>query len=457
MSNLEQDLTSGSVARKLIRFAIPFMLSSIIQSLYNITDMLIVGRFIGTNGISGVNIGGQMTFIMTNVAISMCTGGTIVIAQYIGARNRTAAKETISTLFTMLLIMAVSITALLLIFDDALLRLIKTPQESFQFAQDYLSITVVGCVFIFGYNALSGIMRGLGNSKTPLKLVFGACIVNVVLDLLFVGVLGLSVRGAALATVVSQAFSMLLCIYYLRHSDFMFDFHPRSFRIYPSRMKLITRTGLPIVIQNVLTNLSFLTMTSLANTIGVHASAALGVVSRYNGFAIMPSSAASASISAMVAQNIGANNLERAKKTMWIGLSLSYLVSIPLFLYIRFFPSEFIGLFDKNPALIQAAMEYIRFFSFEYLIVPIFFAFNGLIIGSGHTLFSATLAAMSAIGIRTPLAIWFVRVFGMGLSGVGLSAPIASTTAACIAALYYFSGRWKQRVIEPIALPEQSI
>ena len=447
MSKFETDLTSGSVAKRLLVFAIPFMLSNIIQSFYNIADMLIVGRFVGTYGISGVNIGGQVTFIMTNIAISICTGGTIIIAQYMGAKKRKDAKEAISTLLTLLLGMAVLITTLMLVFDDFVLQLVQTPAESYQYAKDYLAITILGCIFIFGYNALSGIMRGMGDSKTPLYLVTGACIINIVLDLLFIGVFGMEVRGAAVATVISQAFSMFMCIFYLMKSDFMFDFKLSSFKIKRDKLKLITSTGMPIVIQNVLTNLSFLTMTGLANGIGVTASASLGVVSRYNGFAIMPSAAVGASISAMVAQNMGAGDIKRAKETMWTGIVISYLVSIPLFLAIRIFPDEFIGLFDKSPELIASGVEYLSYFSLEYLIVPVFFALMGLITGSGHTLFSSVVGVASSIGIRMPLAIIFVRIFDLGLAGIGLSAPIASFSASLVALAYYFSGKWQKQVI----------
>lgn len=447
MKSFEKDLTSGSVANKLIIFALPFMLSNIIQSFYNIADMLIIGRFVGTNGISGVNVGGQVTFIMTNIAISLCTGGTIIIAQYIGAKNRKEAKEAISTLLTLLLGMAIVITSLMLVFNDAVLQLIQTPPESFAYAKDYLSITILGCIFIFGYNALSGIMRGMGDSKTPLYLVTGACIINIILDLIFVGLWGMEVKGAALATIISQAFSMFMCVLYLAKSDFMFDFKISSFKIYKDKLLLINKTGFPIVIQNVLTNLSFLTMTGLANGIGVTASASLGVVARYNGFAIMPSSAVGSSVSAMVAQNMGAGNVKRAKKTMWTGILISYAASIPLFLAIRIYPQDFIGLFDKNPELIQSGVAYLTYFSLEYLIVPFFFALMGLITGSGHTSFSSIVGIASSIGLRMPLAIFFVKNLDLGLAGIGLSAPIASGTASLVALLYYFSGRWQRQVI----------
>ena len=460
MSNFERDLTSGSVMRQLIVFALPFMASNLIQSLYNIADMLIVGRFVGKVGISGVNIGGQITFVMTNIAISICTAGTIIIGQYIGARDRQNASRTIATLFSFLLLLAVGMAVLMLLFDDMILQIIQTPTESYRYAKDYLSITVLGAVFIFGYNALSGIMRGLGNSKAPLYLVAGACIINVVLDLILVGALGMEVRGAAIATIISQAFSMIACIVFLSRSDFMFDFRLSSFQIVGDKLKLILSTGLPIIITNVATNLSFLAMTGLANSLGVTSSAALGVVARYNGFAILPSIAVGASVAAMSAQNIGAGQPERAKQTMLSGIIISYAVSIPIFLITEPFAPHFIAFFDRDARLIQSGVEYLRFFSIEYIIVPLFFALNGLITGSGHTIVSSVIGISSSLLIRLPLAFLFVNVFRIGLAGVGLSAPIASGLATAVALIYFFSGAWKKPVIikksaEDVSNPEK--
>ncbi len=447
MAKFERDLTSGSVMKQLIVFALPFMASNLIQSLYNIADMLIVGNYVGKIGISGVNIGGQATFLMTNIAISICTGGTIIIGQFIGAKDRKNAYHTIATLFTFLLIMAAVIGALMLLFDDWILQIILTPAESYQFSKEYLGITILGLGFIFGYNALSGIMRGLGDSKTPLYLVAGACIINVLLDILFVGYLGMQVKGAALATVISQAFSMFACIFFLIRSDFMFDFKLSSFRIHGDKLRLILSTGIPIMITNIATNLSFLAMAALANGLGVTSSAALGVVARYNGFAILPSIAVGASVSAMCAQNIGAGHLDRAKQTMYSGIILSYVVSIPIFMMTKPFAPYYISYFDKDAELIRVGVEYLKYFRIEYLIVPLFFALNGLITGSGHTFVSSVIGISSSLLIRMPLAIFMVHYLQLGLGGVGLSAPFASGMAALCALGYYLHGGWKKSVI----------
>lgn len=453
MTKFEKDLTSGSVVKKLILFALPFMLSNFIQSMYNIADMFIVGRFMGKTGISGVSIGGQLMMIMTNAAVAICTGGAIIIGQFIGAKERCNAVKTIATLLTFLLGIAVFLTVLMLFASDKILYLIKTPPESYEYAKQYLSITILGSTFIFGYNSLSAIMRGMGNSKTPLYLVSGACIINILLDLLFVGMLDMGVRGAATATVISQAFSMSACIYFLMNTDFMFDFRPSSFKIYRDKLKLILSTGLPILIQSLAMSFSFLMMTVISNTLGVTASAGLAIVAKFNGFALMPTMAVGASVSAMVAQNMGANQIERVKKTMHAGLGICFVVSVPIYIFAQFFSATFISLFDKDADLIIAGVEYLKYFSFDYLIMAFFSPVISLIIGSGHTKFSSFLAICSSVLIRLPLAYFFVMVMNLNLAGIGLSAPIANSLATIAAWIYYSSGRWKEKIITKKVIP----
>ena len=314
---IEKNLTEGNVVKLLIQFALPFMLSNLIQSLYNVADMLIVGHYTGTTGISGVNIGGQVTFILTNIIIGLTVGGTVIIGQYLGSGDRNGVKETISTLLTFLLIVGIVVTIIMLILSDKVLWLLQTPEESYQQARDYLDVTLLGTVFIFGYNAFSAILRGFGDSRRPLIFVSIACAINVVLDILFVGVFGMEAKGAAIATVISQAISMFLCIITLIRSDFIFDFKLSSFKFVKERFVTIMRVGIPISIQNVIVNFSFLVLTSIANSMGVNASAAVGIVGKYNGFAILPAIAVGSSVSAMVAQNMGAGAIDRAKNILY--------------------------------------------------------------------------------------------------------------------------------------------
>lgn len=445
--SFENDLTQGSVAKQLIRFALPFMLSNLIQTLYNVTDMLIVGNYNGAVGISGVNIGGQVTFIITNIVIGLSVGGTVAIAQLLGAGDRKGMNESIKTLITFLLFTSVVITAAMLLLSDDILRLIQTPSESYQQARDYLNITIMGTIFIFGYNGFSAILRGLGDSKRPLIFVSIACTINVFLDLLFVGVFGMEARGAALATIISQAISMISCIIYLKRSDFEFDFKLKSFRFYKQRFFTLIRIGIPISIQNVIVNLSFLVLTTIANGMGVDESAAVGVVGKYNGFAILPAIAIGSSVSAMVAQNIGAGMVDRAKKTLYTGFILAFSITLAVFTITRLFPEYILSLFGDEPGMIAAGADYIRTFSFDYLIVPAVFCLNGLITGSGHTIISSVGGIMSSLGFRIPMAVLFGIVLDKGMSGLGLAGPLASLCAFIVLFIYFLSGKWKKSTI----------
>jgi putative MATE family efflux protein len=445
--SLEKNLTEGNVAKQLIRFALPFMLSNLIQTLYNVADMLIVGNFTGSVGISGVNIGGQVTFIITNIVVGLSVGGTVVIAQFLGSGDRKAMNESIKTLITFLLFTAVVITVAMMLLSDMILMLIQTPEESYGQARDYLNITLMGTIFIFGYNAFSAILRGLGDSKRPLIFVSIACIINVVLDLLFVAVFDMAAKGAAIATVISQAISMICCIIYLKRSDFEFDFKLSSFRFYKERFYMLLRVGIPVSIQNVVVNLSFLVLTTIANGMGVSASAATGIVGKYNGFAILPAIAVGSSVSAMVAQNMGAGRPDRAKKTFHVGFTLAFSVSLVVFIITRLFPEQILRLFGDDPDMISAGVEYMSTFTFDYLIVPATFCLNGLITGSGHTMVSSFAGIMSSLGFRIPLAILFGIILKKGMWGLGLAAPLATLGTTLIVSVYYLSGKWKTSTV----------
>ncbi len=446
-AKFEKNLTQGSVIKTLITFSLPFLLSNLIQTLYSVADMIIVGRFAGTVSMSGVNIGSQITMIVTNMVLGLCVGATVLIAQYLGSGMRDALKDTIGTLLTFLFGMAIAATAVMIALKKPLLRMINTPAESFAEADTYFLITMLGTVFIFGYNALSAIMRGMGDSKNPLLFVGIACVTNIILDLVLVAVFDMAAAGAAIATVVSQAVSMILCIIYLKKNGFIFDFSLGSMKIKKERLLMLLRIGIPTSIQNVATGVSFLFLTALVNGYGVEASAAVGAAGKLNGFAILPAVAISSSISAMSAQNIGAGEEKRASKTMFTGLVFAMGISVVIFALIGFFPEFFLRVFGDDPNMIAPGVEYLKAFSFDYLFAPAMFCMNGLFIGAGHTTFSLINNAMSAVLIRIPVAYIFGTLLKLGLFGVGLAAPSASVISLAVCIIFFLSGHWKKKTI----------
>ena len=449
-SKLENNLSEGSVLKKLVMFSLPFLAANVVQSLYNVADMLIVGQFATPDSMSGVNIGGQITFVLTTIVIGLCVGATVLIGQYVGRSDREALKRVTSTIMSVLFLSSVLITALALIFRHEILRLIQTPADSYAESLSYMTVTVIGSVFIFGYNALSAIMRGMGDSKRPFYFVTVACVTNILLDLLFVAVFHWGAFGAALATVISQALSMFLCIGYMITNGFLFDFRLKSFRIYKDQLALIFKVGLPTSVQNAITSISFLFITAVVNMMSGDSSipsAAVGAVGKFNSFAFMPIVAMSASIATMSAQNIGAGRLDRAVKACKLGLCFAVPVMYAFFALTQLFPESILRIFSSEPALIEAGATYIRVFTFDFLIVPFIFCINGLLIGGGHTLFTLLISVLSSVLLRIPVCYLFGITLDMGLYGVGLGAPVASAGAMIAIIVFLLSGRWKHNAI----------
>lgn len=444
MSSIGKDLSEGNVVKQLIMFSLPFLAANVIQSLYSVADMLIVGQFSGTASISGVNIGSQVTFIITNLVFGLCTGGTVLIGQYMGAKKQKDLEETTATLMTMLLIAAIVMTLAFSFIKDPILHLIQTPAEAYDEARSYLAITLLGLIFIFGYNVFSAIMRGMGDSKRPFYFVTIACVTNIILDLILVGKFNMGASGAAIATVISQAVSMITCIWFMIKNNFVFDFKPSSFRINRDKLGRIFKLGTPSAIQNGVTSLSFMIITILVNVVGgVSASAAVGVVGKFNGFAIMPAIAMSASISTMSAQSIGANKWDRAIEVCKLGTIVAAVISVCIFALAQLCPDQILKLFNDDPEMINYGIQYMRTFSCDYLIVPFVFCINGIFIGAGHTTFSLINNMLSAIILRVPASFLFGKILNMGLLGIGLGAPVASAGSLILILIFLFSGKWK--------------
>jgi putative MATE family efflux protein len=376
-------------------------------------------------------------------------GGTVLIGQYLGAGNQTALKKVTATLITLLILLSVGITVVMMFLRKPVLRLIRTPPEAFAESGQYLAVTLAGLVFIFGYNAFSAILRGMGNSKQPLYFVTTACVTNIILDLLFVGVFKWSAFGAALATVISQAMSVLLCVRYMVTNNFQFDFKFRSFRLYGEHLRDIIRIGLPTCIQNSITSFSFMFITAGVNIIGgVTASAGVGVVAKFNNFAFMPILAISASVSAMSAQNFGAGRISRAVEACKIGTIFSVCVSYAFFVLVMAFPVPILRLFGNDPLMIQDGVIYLRSFAFDFLLIPFVFCINGFLIGGGHTFFTLITGTLSSVLLRVPVCYILGVTLGWGLKGVGLGVPAASFGVLLVIIAYLFSGKWKRNAVK---------
>ncbi|WP_455714766.1 MATE family efflux transporter [Anaerosporobacter sp.] len=432
--------------KKLLTFAIPYLLSNLVQSLYNVTDMIIVGKFAGKASMSGVAIGSQVTMFVTQLIIGLCSGTTALIGQQIGGKKHKDMEETVGTLFTILLLFGIVLTIGLPFLVKPILQLLQTPKESMGEASRFLTITCFGLIFIFMYNAFSAIMRGLGDSFRPFLLVGIACCTNVVLDLILVICFKMGAKGAAIATVVSQIVSMVLCFPFLRKYKFVFNFHTSFLGINKKRLGEIIRFGGPTAIQNVITIASFMVVTAIVNSLGVTASATVGAVSKITNFALMPVVALQASILVIGAQNIGAADYDGAETVMKIGMKVAFTISLIIFVIVQAIPKQLIGIFTSEPEVIQSGVIYIRRLSLDYFPATGLMCLVGLFIGAGHSKFCFVSSIFSAFLFRIPAAYLLGIYWNQGLKGVGFAAPIASTAALVLATLFYTSGKWKKRL-----------
>jgi putative MATE family efflux protein len=449
MQPLSRDLTSGPLAGRLIAFSVPFLLANFAQALYGTVDTLIVGWFTDASGIAAVSIGSQVMWVANALVAGLTMGGTILIGMFTGAREERQVNETIGTMLSLYAVVGVALTAAMLIFIGPLLRLIQTPPEAFAQAERYARVASYGILFTFFYNALAAILRGLGNSLTPLVFVSIACVANIFLDLLFVAVIPWGPAGAAFATVLSQALSMVLSVAYLRRRRFSFDFKPSSFRLRREKAARLLALGLPISLQETMVSVSFLIITALVNTVGVDAAAAVGISGKFNGFAMLPASAFAGAISAMVAQNVGAGRHDRAERAMWIGIGLAALCACFFFVWIQAAPGSVMRLFKGSDSVIQAGAAYMRAFSWDFILVAFVFSLNGFFNGCGRTGFAMVNGLLASLFLRIPLAFALGAALTPRLFGIGLAAPLASAGSIIVGIVYLRTGRWKGAAAAP--------
>ncbi len=439
------DLTTGSVPKQLIRFSLPFLLSNIIQALYSVVDLIVVGHFSGTNSITGVSIGGQINILVTGIAFGLSVGGTIMVAQYAGAKRFADQRKTIGTMSFLYLILAAVFTVGMLLFGKYVLIALRTPEEAFPEALAYMNICMMGTVFMFAYNVISSVLRGMGDSKRPLWFVSIACVANVFLDVLLVRYFHMGAAGAAWATIASQALSVVLSLWYLFRQNFFAEYQARDFALDRTKAAQLIRIGFPSSIQQLVLNFSFLMLTSLVNSLpnALVAAACQGIGGKLNAFAIMPFLAMSNAIASMTGQNIGAGEHKRALRTVYVGIYINVAIAVLMFGIVQLFPAQLFHIFTADPQVIATGIPYLRYVSIDYLVVSASFCFGGLIIGSGYTKMALFNTVISSIFLRVPLAYAFVYWLDMGLNGVGLAFGIASFGTLLLGLWFVKSGRWK--------------
>ncbi len=448
-------LTEGSITKTLVRFAAPYLAANFLQALYGAVDLLVVGWFCSSESVSAVSTGAQIMQIILSLISGLTMGGTILIAQYVGAKRIDQAADTISTMFSLFGIISVVMTVVMLACASPLLMLMQTPKEAFGPALDYVLIASAGTVFVIGYNAVSAILRGLGDSRHPLIFIAISCVCNILLDLAAVGLLGMGAGGAALATIISQGLSFVIAIIYLKRNNFIFDFKRKSFHLHKDKALSLIKIGIPVSLQDTTVHISFMFITAIVNSMGVVASAAVGVCSRFDAFAMLPPTAFSGAISALAAQNIGANQPERAKKTLYMSMLLSFACSLVFFAWAQLSPQSVMTLFQFDPQVTVAGAEYLRTFSFDFLLVAFAFCFSGFFNGCGCTRYTMITGIATTLGIRVPLAFLFSQLMPDSLYGIGLAAPIATVVSILVHVIVLRTPIWRNASVIKQSAEEQ--
>ena len=446
------DFTSGPIAGSLIRFAAPLFLAGLLQAVYNMVDMIIVGHVMGKVGLSGVSVGGDLINFLTFVAMGFSNAGQVIISQYLGARKPERVSTFVATLFSFLFLCALVFGALVFLFRAPLLRIMNTPADAWNEAYRYLTICLWGLVFIYGYNASSAVLRGLGDSRHPFLFIGIASVANVLLDLLFVLVLHMGAAGAALATVLSQAMSFVCCaaLVIRRRDLFGLEFTAAAF-LHPDRGMLssLLKLGIPMALKSMSVQLSKLFVNSFINSYGVAVSAFAGVANKIAIVSNMLSSALNTSGSTMVGQNLGARNYDRVPKIIRTILLLSLLIGSALSAVLLFFPSGVFRVFTTDPEVIAIGLSYVPIGILLFYGAALRTPANALINGSGNYRVNLFCAILDAVVMRIGLAVLFGLALGMKHTGFWLGDALAGYTPFVIFLFFYFSGKWKKNIVEP--------
>lgn len=438
----QNDLTRGSVPGMLFRFAVPLLAANILQSLYGAVDLFVVGQYCSAQSVAAVSTGTQVTQIVTSLITGLTLGGTILVGKYMGRRDYEKVKQTIGTTLTVFAGTAILLTVLMLAFLRPLLRALDTPEEAFSLTAQYVTICSLGNFFICGYNAISAILRGYGDSTRPMAFVGIACAINIALDFVFVKFFRMDVSGTALATVISQAVSMGISVVYLKKKDFLFDFRLPSFRPVGEIIRELAGVGIPISFQELAVRISFLYLTAVMNRCGVYAAAVVGISSKYDVFAMLSATSMASALAAVTAQNVGAGKPERARKALWYGLGFALAVSFVFWGWAQISPRSMVGAFTSDAGVIEAGIPFFRSCSYDYLMVALVFCLNGYLNGREKTLWTMVSCTAGALVFRIPLVWYFSSHFADDLGMLGRIAPTVSGIMACYTLFYVlYEGR----------------
>ncbi len=443
MRENSNDLTQGSVIGQLVRYAVPMVVTSLLQACYSMADLLIAGHFIGSSGLSAINNSSQIVLILTNIAIGLTTGGTILIGQCFGGGNRERQQKATGTLVTLSVGLGVLSAVIFFLAAEPVLKTLGAP--SLEEAKVYLQTCAVGLVFVFGYNALSSVLRAVGNSKQPFYFIAVATLVNVVLDLLLMGYYRMGTLGAAVATTMAQGVSFLLALFYLLDRKELFQLKLAFLKIRVKELVVILKLGIPGAAQMTIAGVSWLVVTFLINQYGVDVSAGNGVSIKIKDFCQLFTSAMATSASAMIAQTLGAGLYDRAKKVTYTAMKITVGMSLVIIALVELLAPQLAGLFTSDENVKLAAVQNLRIEIIGQVFYAIFMVYHALAIGAGHTAFAMASSFVNCIFFRVVLAVAFNYFWG--LTGVYLACMIAPASSVPLGYFYARSNAWRRSLV----------
>lgn len=440
-----KDLTVGKESNRIFYFALPMLLGNVFQQLYNIVDSIIVGHFIGKEALAAVGASFPIIFIMISLIIGVSNGFTIIIAQYFGAKDIKNILKAIDTMNIVLFVTSIILSIIGIISIDSLFTLLRLPLDVFPMAKQYLQIYLSALVVFFGYNGLSAILRGLGDSKTPLYFLILSTLLNIGLDLLFILVFKWGVAGAAYATVISQTVAFLALAYYLHKTHNIIKISLLKLTFDKKLFKTSLKIGLPSGLQHTFVSLGMMAILGIVNGFGTSVLAAYTVAVRIDSLASIPAMNFSMALSTFVGQNIGANKMFRVKNGLISTLFMSSIVSIFVSLVVVFFGEQLMTMFTTDQEVINIGESYLIIVCSFYVLFSTMFVFQGALRGAGDTLIPMFITLFALWLIRIPLAYFFSKEFGY--VGIWWSIPLAWLFGMTFSIIYFLKGNWKSKIL----------
>lgn len=422
----EKTFTEGKILKPLLLFALPVLLALFLQAMYGAVDLLIVGKFASSADVSAVSTGSQIMMTLTNLVSSFAMGTTVLLGQQIGSGKKEEGGKTVGTAIVLFAVIAIIMTVLLVCFAPQISSIMNAPEEAFDKTVMYVRICGGGMLVIVAYNLIGCIFRGIGDSRTPLFTVAIACVCNIAGDLILCAGFHMRTAGAAIATVLAQVISVIVSFFFIRKKELPFLMKREYVKIHRRLLGKMTVLGAPIALQDLLVSISFLIILAIVNSMGVIASAGVGVAEKVCAFIMLISSAFMQSISAFVAQNYGAGRMDRAKKALHYGVIVSFAIGVGMF-FLSFFHGDLLaGIFSSDTSVVLAAADYLKAYGIDCMFTAIFFCYTGFYNGIGQTKFVMLQGIIGAFGVRVPVSYLMSIQPDTSLFKIGLATPLSS-------------------------------